>query len=113
VSVGDKKKHTRAEEEEEDDDSEEEGDDEDEEEGDDLQDLPKKVLKRVVAIRKIHNSVEEIDLEYKKERIALEQKYLALKQPLYEARNQIISGEVEAPVDESTPGKKTKTVEIF
>jgi nucleosome assembly protein 1-like 1 len=73
--------------------------------------LPPKVLKRVVAIRKIHESVEAIDLEYKKERIALEQKYLALKQPLYVSRNQYISGEVDVPVEEASPDAASEPVE--
>lgn len=108
VSVNDKK---RKDEEEEEDEEEDEEDDEDDEDDDGMGNLPKKVLKRVVAIRKIHSSVEDIDLEYKKERIALEQKYLALKQPLFDARDKIISGEVEAPEEEAAPEAASEAVE--
>lgn len=107
--VIDKLKAKKQEEEEEDDEEEEEDGDE---EGDDfIADLPKKVVKRVVAIRKLHTEVEKLDAEYKKERIALEQKYLALKQPIFESRNQIISGEVEAPVDETAEAEPEEASE--
>ena len=95
----DQKKREEDEEEEDEDEGDEE---EDGEEENPLADLPKKVVKRVVAIRKLHNEVQNLDAEYKKERIALEQKYLALKQPILENRNKIVSGEIEAPADETS-----------
>ena len=67
--------------------------------------LPKVIIKRVTAIRRMHVTYEEIDNEYKKERLELEKKYLERKQVLLDARNKIISGETEAPSSADEPGE--------
>lgn len=42
--------------------------------------------------------------EYKKERIALERKYLELKIPFYETRRQVVIGELDPPAPEEVSG---------
>ena len=77
-------------EEEEDEDDEEEDDDEEEEEG---PPLPKSVLRRVQGLKKLHDEYEKIVAAYKEERIALEKKYSALRQPLLDSRSQVVRGD--------------------
>jgi hypothetical protein len=55
------------------------------------------MMRKITALKKVQNDAEDIDLEYKKERIALEQKYRAVREPIYETRDKIISGEVDVP----------------
>jgi hypothetical protein len=55
------------------------------------------MMRKIIALKKVQNDAEDVDLEYKKERIALEQKYRALKEPIHETRDKIISGEVDVP----------------
>jgi nucleosome assembly protein 1-like 1 len=62
------------------------------------------MLKKVVALKNLQDSVSELEAEYKKERIALEAKYRDLKIPFFEKRFQIISGAVEVPDDPDAPG---------
>jgi Nucleosome assembly protein (NAP) len=64
------------------------------------------ILRRVAALKVLQNQSEEIDVEYKKERILLEIKYRLMKDPLLNSRSKIVSGEVDVPkssTDES-PG---------
>jgi Nucleosome assembly protein (NAP) len=64
------------------------------------------ILRRVAALKVLQNQSEEIDVEYKKERIMLEIKYRLMKDPLLTSRSKIVSGEVDVPkssTDES-PG---------
>jgi hypothetical protein len=89
---------------------EEADEDEDEDEEDDFANLPKCVLKRVTVLRNMHMEYEEIDAAYKQERIALENKYLAMKVGLQTKRTDIISGAVEVPAD--TP-RKFHTLHLF
>lgn len=79
---------------------EEENEDGEDEEGDAMDDLPKEILQRVRYARKLHEKVEEIDQEYKMERLELEKKFLAKRQVIFDERSKIISGEMEAPVEE-------------
>ncbi|GMF28360.1 unnamed protein product [Phytophthora lilii] len=69
-----------------------------EEEEDDLANLPKKVLLRLDALRKLQEAQAEVEDEFEKERKALELKYEKLYQPFYAQRAEIVSGakEVEA-----------------
>jgi hypothetical protein len=53
----------------------------------------KSVVRRVTALRKLQFSQDEIRVEYKKERLALEQKYDALYAPMFEERKKLVSGE--------------------
>ncbi|CAH0480659.1 unnamed protein product [Peronospora belbahrii] len=73
-------------------------DDEEEEEEDNLANLPKNVLLRVDALRKLQEAQAEVEEEFEKERKALELKYEKLYQPFYQQRAEIVSGakEVEA-----------------
>jgi hypothetical protein len=86
--------------EEEDDEEDEEGDDDDDEE--EMAQLPRVVLKRVLALRKMHSELDELDKQYKAERILLEQKYLERKVENYNMRTKIVSGEVEPQITEDT-----------
>mmetsp|Transcript_39292 Transcript_39292/g.68044 ORF Transcript_39292/g.68044 Transcript_39292/m.68044 type:complete len:417 (-) Transcript_39292:112-1362(-) len=91
---------------EEDDEEEEEEDDEDDEDNE-FANLPQVVINRITAVRNMHNDYEAIEEAYKAERIALEQKYLDLKQVVIEKRRQIVAGEFEPPVEASeTAGEK-------
>lgn len=69
--------------------------------------LPPRILRKVVALKALQNKSEEIDVDYKKERILLENKYRALKLPLLSDRDKIISGEVDVPktATDDNPGK--------
>ncbi|KAE9338832.1 hypothetical protein PR003_g11312 [Phytophthora rubi] len=69
-----------------------------EEEEDDLANLPKNVLLRLDALRKLQEAQAEVEEEFEKERKALELKYEKLYQPFYHQRAEIVSGakEVEA-----------------
>ncbi|KAG6621980.1 nucleosome assembly protein 1 [Phytophthora cinnamomi] len=69
-----------------------------EEEEDDLANLPKNVLLRLDALRKLQEAQAEVEEEFEKERKALELKYEKLYQPFYQQRAEIVSGakEVEA-----------------
>lgn len=71
---------------------------EEEEEEDDLANLPKNVLLRLDALRKLQEAQAEVEEEFEKERKALELKYEKLYQPFYHQRAEIVSGakEVEA-----------------
>jgi hypothetical protein len=64
------------------------------------------MLKKVVALKNLHESASALDAEYKRERVLLEAKYRDLKSPFLEKRFQIISGAIEVPADPDAPGKK-------
>ena len=74
----------------------------------DFANLPKQVLRRITAIRALHEDHEAIEALYKQERIALEKKYLDLKQVVVDKRQKIVSGEVDVPAeaDESPEGEE-------
>lgn len=77
--------------------------------------LPVSILRRVAALKVLQNQSEEIDVEYKKERILLEIKYRLMKDPLLNSRSKIVSGEVDVPkssTDES-PGTDSKETTVF
>jgi nucleosome assembly protein 1-like 1 len=76
--------------------------DAEEEEEDDLANLPKKVLLRLDALRKLQEAQAEVEEEFEKERKALELKYEKLYKPFYTQRAEIVSGakEVEAAAAE-------------
>ena len=60
-----------------------------------LQDMPAVVTRRVIGLKKLQERAEALDEEYKKERLQLEVKFSALRQPLHEQRQRIVAGEVE------------------
>jgi nucleosome assembly protein 1-like 1 len=55
--------------------------------------LSPEVVKRIETLEELHEKVGDIDKEYKKERAALELKYLAQRRVIYEQRKQVITGE--------------------
>jgi len=63
---------------------------------DELQ-LPKEAYKRASAARKLHETYETLQEQYKQERIALEKKFLVEKEKLYVERQAILTGEKEVP----------------
>jgi nucleosome assembly protein 1-like 1 len=64
------------------------------------EDVSPAIYRRVIALQNLQNNADEIDEEYKKERIILEQKFLEKKLPLFEKRNAIILGDFEPPITE-------------
>ena len=56
-------------------------------------DLPENVLKRVKGLRKLHESYEALEKEYKEQRLALEKQFLSRKEALYSQRCQVVKGE--------------------
>ena len=60
-------------------------------------------MRKVAALKALQDKSEEIEVEYRKERIILENKYRSLKFPHLISRDKIISGEVDVPNDD--PGK--------
>ena len=77
--------------------SEEESEEENEEGEDGEIEYPEHIKNRIAAVEKLQESVAAIDAEYKKERAILEAKYASQRQPIYDQRALIVSGEVEAP----------------
>lgn len=70
----------------------------DEEEGEE-EELSQAVVNRLVALKQIHNDVEEVNSKYKLERAALEKKYDLLRSPILEKRKDIVSGDVEVELE--------------
>jgi len=64
--------------------------------------FPPKVLKRILALRKIHAEVMDVDHEYRAERIELEKKYREKRSPFFDRRRDIVNGAIEVE-DESMP----------
>ncbi|GMF45967.1 unnamed protein product [Phytophthora fragariaefolia] len=65
------------------------------EDEDDLANLPRNVLLRLDALRKLQEAQAEVEEEFEKERKALELKYEKLYQPFYQQRAEIVSGAKE------------------
>ena len=90
----------------------EEGEDEEDEEfeAEPFRPLTKFEMYRMNALRKIDEGRDAIDVEYQKERVALEAKYITLRQPLFDDRANIISGTKDVPQvdDEMTAEAKGK-----
>jgi hypothetical protein len=63
----------------------------------DALDLPKSAYKFAAAARKLQDSYKTVEEQYKQERIALEKKFLELKNAIYAERKTIIAGEKEVP----------------
>lgn len=92
----------------EDEDEDENEEDDDEEEEGEEREISSAVLRRVMALKNKQEEMDEVvEKQYKIERIALEKKYLNLRLPYFEFRNQVVSGEIEPPVpvdSEAGPG---------
>jgi len=94
------KKQRDEEEEEDDDEGGDEDDDDDDEEGDGMIELTPAVIKRIAGLRRLYDLTNSsLDSDYKKERIALEEKYRALRLPSFEQRKKIVTGEIEVPAE--------------
>ncbi|RLN96391.1 hypothetical protein BBJ28_00003194 [Nothophytophthora sp. Chile5] len=73
------------------------------EEDDDLANLPKKVLLRLDALRKLQEAQAEVEEEFEKERKQLELKYEKLYQPFYHQRAEIVTGAKEVDAVSAEP----------
>lgn len=60
-----------------------------------LDDMPKSIINRLIALKHLQEESDKIEQEYKIERVALEKKYRELKAPQWEKRQQVVNGEVE------------------
>jgi nucleosome assembly protein 1-like 1 len=86
-----------------DEDDDEDGDndeDEDDDEEEDTLPMTKGMIAKVIALTKQQREMDVMDEEYKKERMELEKKYLALKQPIFEDRRKLVAGEIPPPEPE-------------
>jgi nucleosome assembly protein 1-like 1 len=68
---------------------------------DPLELLPVYVRERVDAARELHAEREQLVEQYLTERAALEQKYAALMEPLYEQRKRIVNGEKDDEIEQA------------
>jgi len=92
---------------------EDDDDDEDDEEGDEdynplnefLAMLPPKVLPRITRLKTLNDTRESILEEYLAERAALELKYAAKMEPLYDERRKVVNGELDDAVAEKKDGE--------
>ena len=85
--------------------------DEDDEENEEEETAPPSLMRKIVALKQLHEKCKEIDVEYKRERIALEMKYRELKKPVYANQGQIISGEVDVPAETEGPDATSEEVD--
>ena len=91
----------------------EDEDDDDDEEGDEdynplnefLSMLPPKVLPRITRLKTLNDTRESILEEYVAERAALELKYAAKMEPLYEERRKVVNGELDEAEAEKKDGE--------
>ncbi|KAI8801910.1 hypothetical protein BJ742DRAFT_715550 [Cladochytrium replicatum] len=70
--------------------------------------IPAQVQKRLDALKNLQDKHTELEAKFREEILALDRKYLALNQPLYDRRAEIIAGKSEPSDEESTrkPEKK-------
>ncbi|KAI8802879.1 hypothetical protein BJ742DRAFT_683743 [Cladochytrium replicatum] len=70
--------------------------------------IPPQVQKRLDALKNLQDKHTELEAKFREEILALDRKYLALNQPLYDRRAEIIAGKSEPSEEESTrkPEKK-------
>ncbi|KAF8154909.1 nucleosome assembly protein [Crassisporium funariophilum] len=71
-----------------------------------IESLPVDVKLNVEALKGVQVKQNELQNRYKKECLELERKYLELQKPLYERRNDIISGKSAATTEEITAGEQ-------
>jgi nucleosome assembly protein 1-like 1 len=70
-----------------------------------FEELPAPVQNRVRALKKLQNKKSELDKEFRKEMLALQEKYDKLSDPLYERRREIVQG-VSEPTEEELKEEK-------
>eukprot|EP00596_Hydrurales_sp_CCMP1899_P008718 CAMPEP_0119037828 /NCGR_PEP_ID=MMETSP1177-20130426/6339_1 /TAXON_ID=2985 /ORGANISM="Ochromonas sp, Strain CCMP1899" /LENGTH=348 /DNA_ID=CAMNT_0006999549 /DNA_START=153 /DNA_END=1199 /DNA_ORIENTATION=- len=90
-------------------DSVEEIEEEDDDEEESIE-MPPSLLRKVVVLQKLHADTEDIDVEYKKERIILEKKYRLLREPFLNTRDKIVAGEINVPKVEEDPIEETEEI---
>ena len=78
-------------------------DDDDDDDDDEGEELPEAVLKRLMGLKALHESRDEIRDQYKAERVALEAKYRTQLQKLYDDRADIVSGRVDVVEEGAEP----------
>lgn len=61
--------------------------------------------RRIRALRKLHDQRTQLHTQYMAEKLALDQKYQALYDPLYEKRAQIVKGDVEPEEADCVPAE--------
>ncbi|KAF9269759.1 NAP-domain-containing protein [Marasmius fiardii PR-910] len=71
-----------------------------------IESLPVEVKRSIEALKGVQVKQNKLHDQYKRECLALEQKYLQLAQPLYERRHAIISGSAEPTTEEVEDGEK-------
>lgn len=78
---------------------------------DDDEELPQAIINRLVALKQIHIEVDTVNLEYKKERAALEKKYDTLRAPLLEKRKSVVVGEIDVQLEDTETGSEIRDEE--
>ncbi|KIM36297.1 hypothetical protein M413DRAFT_78327, partial [Hebeloma cylindrosporum] len=71
-----------------------------------IESLPVEVKLNVEALKGVQVKQNELQNKYKRECLELEKKYLELQKPLYERRNDIITGKAAATRDEIYAGEQ-------
>jgi len=67
-----------------------------------LEALPLEITRRVNALKNLQLQHAQLQIRFEKEVLALEQKYVALHQPLYQKRSTIVTGDYEPTEQEAT-----------
>eukprot|EP01115_Flamella_aegyptia_P006436 TRINITY_DN2694_c0_g1_i1.p1 TRINITY_DN2694_c0_g1~~TRINITY_DN2694_c0_g1_i1.p1 ORF type:complete len:382 (+),score=256.73 TRINITY_DN2694_c0_g1_i1:107-1252(+) len=75
-----------------------------------LESLPQQVQTRIKALKHLHSKHVDLEKQFNAEVAELEKKYMALYQPLYDRRSQIVSGASE-PTTEELVAKEEKKEE--
>ncbi|ODQ64960.1 NAP-domain-containing protein [Nadsonia fulvescens var. elongata DSM 6958] len=70
-----------------------------------IESLPKAVKKRITGLKGLQRDQFELETQFQQELAQLEKKFLALYQPLYEKRSQVIKGDVEPTEQDLENGK--------
>ncbi|KAI8065590.1 hypothetical protein BC940DRAFT_303775 [Gongronella butleri] len=76
-----------------------------------VQQLPVAVQRRLFGLKFFQSKHAELEGQFQEEVLALEKKYLALYQPLYNKRSEVIRGQYEPSADEIALGKKLEAEE--
>ncbi|CAO3600231.1 unnamed protein product [Absidia cylindrospora] len=71
-----------------------------------VQSLPTSVQRRLHGLKYFQSKHTELEGKFQEEVLALEKKYLALYQPLYSKRSEVITGKYEPTEEEVTQGEK-------
>ncbi|ORX50162.1 NAP-domain-containing protein [Hesseltinella vesiculosa] len=72
---------------------------------------PANIQRRLFGLKYFQSKHAELEGQFQEEVLALEKKYLALYQPLYNKRSEVIRGQYEPSADEVSQGKKLEEEE--